>query len=145
MIDKHRRGGWRKVKAKYCKACKIEKAVEVHHIISRFDEGGDDEKNLIDLCWLCHQYAPNGIEEMKMYVKNRGFRGEIICRAVSLTLSKIAQIEGFKNTTDNFYSRMNLETYQDIDKFAKEIVDDYEFSHKMYFKKQYDITENIKT
>ena len=94
---------YRKVKSKYCKACKMEKAKEVHHIIGRFEGGGDNEKNLIDLCCLCHEFAPNGVEEMKEHVKCNGFRGSIINNGVLFTLSTLSTLTPF---AENFYDKI---------------------------------------
>src|SRR3990167_8850491 len=95
MINRHRTSGWRSVKSKYCQACKIEDAEEVHHIIARMDGGTDAEKNLIDLCKLCHMFAPNGVEEMKIFVKDRGFRGNLIGRGARDALMTLAIHDNF--------------------------------------------------
>jgi len=59
---------WRKVKSKWCKACKMKPASEVHHIIARCAEGGNEEENLIDLCRECHLKSPNGHENMNNFI-----------------------------------------------------------------------------
>jgi hypothetical protein len=63
---------WRKVKSKYCQACELRNAVDVHHIIARVDGGGNEESNLIDLCKQCHRFAPNGHRQIEMFVMTKG-------------------------------------------------------------------------
>jgi hypothetical protein len=64
---------WRKVKNKWCQACEMRKATEVHHVIARCDGGTNDETNLIDLCHDCHYHAPNGYNEITQYCLTKGW------------------------------------------------------------------------
>ena len=45
--------------------------LEVHNIKMRVDEGNDNLDNLITLCSICHHYAPNDIEEFKIYLNEK--------------------------------------------------------------------------
>ena len=89
--NRQRRSGWRKVKAKMCQACKMERATDVHHIIARVDGGSDNEINLIDLCHLCHKYAPNGHEDIENYVNFGGFEGTIVNNAILFTFQALSE------------------------------------------------------
>lgn len=67
--------GWRKVKSKWCQACLMHEASEVHHIKWRCDGGGNEESNLIDLCRLCHKHAPSDPDEFQDYKERHGHYG----------------------------------------------------------------------
>ena len=152
MINRHRTSGWRSVCHKYCQACRIEEAKEVHHIIARIDGGTDTPKNLIDLCWLCHQFAPNGVEEMKDFVKNWGFRGNLIGRGVRDALMTLAT-EGYFGSSTIFYDKIGIKTNKDIRKFIGDIIGHYAISFQEHFRikdlevnpYEYDITQGTKT
>lgn len=40
---------------KRCRVCKSSDGIHRHHIVHRRTTRCDDEDNLIDLCWRCHQ------------------------------------------------------------------------------------------
>lgn len=48
-----------------------ENEIEVHHINMRFNGGDEAPRNLITLCSICHNYAPESAEEFKRYVDEK--------------------------------------------------------------------------
>ena len=61
------------IRDKYtCQKCKIEdqtgNSLEVHHIKPKVFDGTDDKENLITICYMCHKYAPNHLDEFKEYM-----------------------------------------------------------------------------
>ncbi|MBU4348395.1 HNH endonuclease [Patescibacteria group bacterium] len=57
-----------------CQKCKTEDKTrskfEVHHVNPKYKGGEDKEENLITLCYICHRYAPNSIEEFNEYMSS---------------------------------------------------------------------------
>ena len=55
-----------------CRKCKIDdktgRSLEVHHIKPKVFGGTDDKENLITLCYICHKYAQNHLDEFKEYM-----------------------------------------------------------------------------
>lgn len=147
------RSGWRKVKSKYCKACNMEEASEVHHIIARVDGGGNEEKNLIDLCKDCHKYAPNGFEEMKEYVDNGGHQGTLVGNSMAATILTLHELQIIDT------NRLNMEfekigggekgenLIKGMIMFKKEVQKTYQkmFYPREFKKQQNDIIKRTKT
>jgi hypothetical protein len=76
---------WRKVKSKWCQACEMQPASEVHHIKARVDGGKDNEENLIDLCRDCHKHASDNIRQ---FVNAKG-SGVLILYAIRETILEL--------------------------------------------------------
>ncbi len=51
--------------------------LELHHIRPRVLGGEDFEENLVTLCFICHNYAPDSEEEFKSYI-NEKIDGKIL-------------------------------------------------------------------
>ena len=51
--------------------------LEIHHIISKVENGKDKLNNLITLCSICHYFAPDSDEDFKIYL-NEKIDGKIL-------------------------------------------------------------------
>lgn len=56
----------------HCKGKSKNDRLEVHHIIFRSDDGGDEPENLITLCGSCHIKLHNGAIKLKVKGKKKG-------------------------------------------------------------------------
>jgi len=57
-----------------CQKCKLQDKsgikLEVHHIIPIYKGGKDELDNLITLCFDCHHFAPNDLNEFNEYMED---------------------------------------------------------------------------
>lgn len=60
-----------KFKCQKCDFLGTSEDLEVYHVKMRVDEGDNALDNLITLCSICHHYAPNDIEEFKIYLNEK--------------------------------------------------------------------------
>lgn len=64
-----------------CQKCNFEdetsEDLELHHIIPLCEEGDDSENNLITLCSICHNYAPDSEKDFALYL-NQKIKGDLL-------------------------------------------------------------------
>lgn len=116
--------GWRKVKDPWCNACKKARPSEVHHIIARADYGGNEEENLIDLCSFCHEYAPNGHEEIIEYCEAGGAWGELVSAGATTALLLLKKRKTLK--------LKDLQSYSFIEKMTKSTLKFLQLNRRMH-------------
>lgn len=86
-----------------CQKCKVEdktgKSLEIHHIKPVVFGGTDDKDNLIALCSVCHQFAPNKESEFKEYMESE-------CDGQLTTLTKaFGKLKSYEDMIDNIFSQ----------------------------------------